>query len=287
MGPSPIRVVRHESDLGRWEAVSRDPAPSLRSYVGAYKGYVQGWATPSRRRAVVGPDVAMIVHFGSPLGLTDPRDRPGTVEYRNAFVAGLHDSYSLYEWTGDAYGIQVDLSPIGANLILGLPMEELTNRVVDLEDVLGEWGRRLAERLHDAPGWEARFSLLDSALASRLAEAAEVPPGVVRACRELEASGGRVAIATLAEDVGYRHEHLTRQFRRQVGLPPKTLARILRFTNVMGRLERGLGSPWADIAVDCGYFDQAHLIRDFRRFAGATPRNFLTLRLPEGGGVAA
>jgi len=234
----------------------------------------------------VTPDVALIVNFGSPLGLTDPRDRGGTVEYRSAFVAGPHDSYSLYEWTGDAHGVQVDLSPIGASLVLGVPMNELTNRVIELEDVLGAWGRRLAERLHDAPGWEARFGLLDSVIAARLAEAVEPALGVVQAWRLLEASGGQVSIRTLADEIDCSHEHLTRLFRHQLGLPPKTLARILRFDRVMHRLERGAGGPWTDIALDCGYYDQAHLIRDFHQFAGSTPRQFLELRLPEGGGVA-
>jgi AraC-like DNA-binding protein len=286
MGPAAVRVVYHESDLGCWQGISREPSGSLREYVRAYKGYVTSWARPGRRRAVVTGDVALIVNFGSPLGLSDPRDQAGTIQYRNAFVAGLSDSYSLYDWTGDSYGVQVDLTPIGAHLVLGLPMDELANRVVELDEALGRWGSLLTERLERGQDWEARFDLLESLITSRLAEARHPPPGVVHAWRRLRASGGQVSIGALANQLGYSHEHLTRHFRKYVGLPPKTLARILRFNRVMCRIERYDEAHWADIAFDCGYHDQSHLIRDFHRFAGSTPGEFLRLRLPEGGGVA-
>ena len=285
MTPPSVRVVRHESHLGRWETVFRAPALPLRPYIRGYKGYVCVGARPNRRRAVATTDVALIVNFGSPLGLTDPVDPGAGVDYRSAFVAGPCDRYSLYEWTGETDGVQVDLTAIGARLILGLPMDELTNRAIEFEDVGGAWARGLAERLHDEPSWEARFALLDSVVISRLAGASEPAPAVVRAWQRLEASGGRVPIRALADEVGYSHEHLTRRFRQQVGLPPKTFAQLLRFDRLMRRLEGRNVATWADLASQCGYYDQAHLIRDFRRFAGTPPGEFMGLRLPEGGGV--
>ena len=241
------------------------------------------WARPGRRRAVVTGDVALIVNFGSPLGLTDPRDQSGTVKYRSAFVAGLSDSYSLCDWTGDSYGIQVDLTPIGAHQVLGLPMDELANRVVELEEALGSWGCLLTERLEGAQNWEVRFELLDSVIASRLAEARQPAPGVVHAWRRLEASGGQVSIQELAYELGYSQEHLTHRFREHVGLPPKTLAQILRFGRVMRWLEADDEAHWTDIAFDCGYYDQSHLIRDFHRFAGRPQGSSCVYACPRAG----
>jgi AraC-like DNA-binding protein len=71
-----------------------------------------------------------------------------------------------------------------------------------------------------------------------------------------------------------------------LGLPPKVIGRILRFDRVKRRLERADGHGLSEIALDCGYYDQAHLNRDFRAFAHATPTEFLARRLPDGGGVA-
>jgi AraC-like DNA-binding protein len=70
-------------------------------------------------------------------------------------------------------------------------------------------------------------------------------------------------------------------------MPPKTLARVLRFKHALGLLQRDDGARFAEIAETCGYYDQAHLNRDFRAFAGAPPTDFLARRLPDGGGIAA
>jgi methylphosphotriester-DNA--protein-cysteine methyltransferase len=67
-------------------------------------------------------------------------------------------------------------------------------------------------------------------------------------------------------------------YRRQLGLPPKVLARVIRFNRLLRRLDEEGDVRWADLAVDCGYYDQAHLHRDFRQFAGATPAGFLAAR---------
>ena len=76
------------------------------------------------------------------------------------------------------------------------------------------------------------------------------------------------------------------QFRREVGLPPKTLARILRFHRARGLIVAPGGADFAEVADLCGYYDQAHLIRDFREFAGCTPAEFRRRRLPDEHGIA-
>jgi AraC-like DNA-binding protein len=165
-------------------------------------------------------------------------------------------------------------------------MSELTNRVVALEDALGRPGAELAEMLYDAGDWAARFALLDAIVADRLTEAPRCSADVAWAWRRLMEADGRIAIGALAGELGRSHRHLTTRFREQVGLPPKTLARVLRLHRVVG-LAAGEDRPaWADVARDCGYYDQAHLNRDFREFAGTTPTGFLARLLPDGGGVS-
>lgn len=284
--PPRAQIVRHHSALGQWEIVSRAPDPRLRPHVRVYQGYVERTPGVARRLETPSGDVVLIIGLGPAIRVIDPRDPARATGPRRAFVAGLHDAYMLTESSGAQHGLQVNFTPIGAHLFLGLPMDALANRAVELEDIFGAPARRLAERLREAPTWAARFAHLDAIIAARLADARAPAPGVVRAWQRLNETGGCLGIGALAAEVGCSPKHLIAQFREQIGLPPKTVARVLRFRRAVRLLERDDGARWAAIAHDCGYCDQAHLIRDFRAFAGRPPGEFLGRRLPDGGGVA-
>jgi AraC-like DNA-binding protein len=196
-------------------------------------------------------------------------------------------SRAVTEYDGEQHGVEIRLTPPGARMALGVPMAELSDLVVRLEDVVGAVVvRRLVERLHEAPGWEERFAVLDALLARRLAVASAPPPAVVHAWRRLVATDGRVPVAALTEEVGWSRRHLAARFRAEVGLAPKALARILPFQRVTERLRAEPPAALAEVALECGYYDQAHLNRDFRALAGLSPTEFAARLLPEGGGVA-
>ena len=129
----------------------------------------------------------------------------------------------------------------------------------------------LVERLATARDWEARFALLDATLGRRLANV-RPPAEVAWAWRQLRARQGDVAIGALAEDLGWSRKRLVARFRDQIGLPPKAAARMLRFERA--RVLAGT-RPWADIAFECGFSDQSHLISEFPAITGRTPETFL------------
>lgn len=260
-----------------WEAVSGTPDARLRGGVLSYTGYVERANAPVRRLEVPFAGIPMIVSFGPSILVDGVRHR--------SFVAGLDDRATVTEYTGDQRGIQVNFTPLGARRLLGLPMDELARRVVALEDVLG--GGDVVERLHDAPGWHARFALLDDLLLGRMHAAAPVDARLQLAWTRLRASDGAVEIGALAREVGWSRRHLAARFRSEVGLAPKTVARVLRFDRVTRTLRANGGAGLADLAYACGYADQAHLNRDFREFAGTTPTAYAASLLPGGAGVAA
>ncbi len=101
------------------------------------------------------------------------------------------------------------------------------------------------------------------------------------------ATDGSAPIAGLAAEAGWSRRHLTSRFRTEIGLTPKTVARILRFERVTRTLKADGGHGLADLAYACGYADQAHLNRDFRAFAGTTPTDYVARLLPGGAGVSA
>jgi AraC-like DNA-binding protein len=287
MGAQSVAVVRHDSPLGRWEMASRDADPGLRGAVGAYTGYVEQTPGPLRRREVPSTHVTVILSFGPAIGVGDPGAACAPAHRRTSFVAGLHDQPVLTEHGGRQHGIEVRLAPLAAGRLFGVPMDALANQVVALEDLLGRDAERLVEGLYAAPGWAARFALLDGAIGGRLEAGRPPSPGVAWAWGRLRETHGAVPIGALAVELGWSRRQLAARFREQVGIPPKLLARILRFERVVARLVHAPGERWAEVAYDCGYYDQAHLNRDFRAFAGSTPSAFLAARRPDAAGFAA
>ena len=277
-------VRRNESASGSWEMATRAPHPALAGAVHRYVGYVERSAETVRRREVPQDQVTVILGFGTPLSIGGAQLAAHGCD---SFVAPLSDAYAITEFSGVSRGIQIDLSPLATRALLGVPMRELDALVVDLQEPLGAFGPRLAEVLYDAPNWDARFDLLDRVIARRLETVAPASPDVVWAWRRLHETSGRLAIGALATELGCSRRHLVARFRDQIGPPPKTVARILRFGRVVRLLERHDGTRLAELAQDCGYYDQAHLNRDFRELAGTTPSAYAGCRLPSATGVRA
>jgi hypothetical protein len=202
-----------------------------------------------RRKEVPFPGVPLILNFGPPFRLIDAGDPAGSSVSRGSFLAGLHEVFAITEAPGESYCLQVNLTPLGGYRVLGMPMHTVANRVVELEDMLGAEARSLVSRLAELPDWESRFTLVDRFLARRTAGGAAVSPGVAWAWRQLCESGGAAPIGALGRELRVSRRHLVAQFREQIGLPPKVIARILRFNHVVALLGRDDGSSWSRIRL--------------------------------------
>jgi AraC-like DNA-binding protein len=261
-----------ESALGR-------PAPPLRPFVDRYVGYRQEGFAPGVHRGLPSRHLTFIVSLGEPVdiaGMPDAAQRPGSFQ---AFVGGLHAAPATIRHDGTQFGVSIDLTPLGARALLGMPAGELAWSVVDLEDLVGRPGRELVERLAGAPTWPARFAVLDAVLARRLDEPAAPAPEAVRAWNRLVATGGNVDVQSLAREVGWSRRHLSERLRLEVGLPPKVLGRVLRFERARRLLQRPPRPGLADVAAVCGFYDQAHLNREWRELAGCSPTTWLAEEL--------
>jgi AraC-like DNA-binding protein len=277
------RILRHDSDLGSWEMALREPDPRLKSLVhGEYCDWFETRTSFSRRRELPYVIVPLILNFGPNFGVSGPGD-VGPVASHGSFAAGLFDSFVMVQNTGASRAIQVNLTALGARRVLGLPMHELTNRTIDLQDVLGDAARLLLDRLQDAPDGPSRFALLDEFFIDRITRAKSPPPAITWAWQRLASTGGTQSIGELAAELRCSRRHLVALFREHIGLPPKSLARILRFGRAVRLLDRCNDLRWSEVALSCGYYDQSHMNRDFLEFAGTTPTDYIELRLPDGG----
>ena len=276
----PLRVTRIEENDSALTMVSADPPAHLAGVIESYTGYRERSAAPVRRLELPAMGIVLIFDFGPTLQFLDAESGTLAGRYRDGFLAGLSERPVLTETSGAQSGLHVNLTPLGARRLLGLPMEELANTVVGIDDVLGAHGRDLAESLRDTEDWPRRFALIDAAVERRLTDTAPCSPLAYAAWRRLEALGGQIPVAALATELDCSRKHLSTVFRDQIGLTPKRLSRVMRFRDAIDLYDRGLCAGWADIAYACGYTDQAHFIHDFRNFSGATPTDFLQRRRP-------
>jgi len=277
MASPAVTVQRHDSALGRWEMIRRTAPEALRPHVLGYLGYHEWTPGPFRRLEVPSGEVHVIVSFGPEVRCPAPV---------RSFVAAPHSRYAIVDSDGEQHGVELRLTPLGTHMLLGVPMHELADRVVPVEDVLGREGAELPERLHDLETWPQRFAVLDRLLVRRLDEARAPGAGVQYAWWRLVQTHGGASVEALAEEVGWSRRHLFARFREHTGLPPKVFARILRFQRAATLMADPAGPSLCEIALDCGYYDQAHLNRDFRAFAGRTPTELMAARLPKGGGYS-
>ena len=204
-----------------------------------------------------------------------------------AFTAGLHDAFTISESAGPNVGVQIDFTALGARLFYSRPLDELANRSVACADLLGAAGDRMVSRLFEAPTWDERFDFMDAEIRSRIDRAHPVPGEIDWAWRALTRSAGSARIAELLREIGWSERHFATTFRREFGLKPKAFARVLRFGRAVEALSRGDGPSLTDVALTCGYYDQAHFNHDFQQFAGVTPTALLASRSLPGPGFSA
>lgn len=278
-----VEVIRHSSDLGRWESAVAAPHPLLRPYVREYVGGIEVTVHALCRRELPTEIAPVVFNFGAPFRIFDSAEPTQFSEHRS-FATGAFDHYVLVGSTGAYECVQINFTILGARRFLARPLIELTNQVIPLDDVLGADAARLTMALQEAPSWAARFDLLDREILARIDAPRRPVAGVVQAWEALLRHAGRQRIRDLARDIGWSHKHLVDRFTTEIGLPPKAVARVLRFGRGAELLQVSEPGRLADIALSCGYYDQAHFTRDFRTFAGVTPTELLASRLPNRGG---
>ncbi|MGH9668910.1 MAG: DUF6597 domain-containing transcriptional factor [Terriglobales bacterium] len=174
--------------------------------------------------------------------------------------------------TGEALTVGARLKSWAGGAVLRDHASHLTDRLVELEAVKSKLARALRPLLSLDSVTPPQ---LDSLFGSRLNDHDSVDPRICSAVTHTERTGGRGAVDTLRQHTGIGNRQLERLFQQHVYVGPKLFARMVRFRSVLKATSGDSQPRWADVAADCGYADQAHLIRDFQQFAGCTPGRLL------------
>lgn len=267
--------------------IRRPASPRLAQLVSSISFYRERGLGLAAFRHAAPLALPLLVNLGTPFRIALGH-QPNTADARPSFAAGLFPGPVLIESDGRAECVQVDFTPLGAYRFFGGAVPDLTARMVGLDDVLGRDGENLSARVAEATGWRQRFAIVEDFVLRRAVH--EPSPAVALALETLWRRAGAVRIAAIASDIGWSRKHLTRRFQAEIGIPPKTLAQMLRFHRACALARTDGTGGWAAIAADAGYSDQAHLARDFRIFSGETPTgwaaqlDFVDPRLVRDGG---
>jgi AraC-like DNA-binding protein len=271
-----VELERHELDGVRWQVARRVPAPALRPLLGQA---LEGWAHEGTHAASYSelpfPGIPLIINLGSPWRVDGAR--------LDSFLAGLRLRPAAVSGERTFSCLELRLTPLGTSRLLGLPLHELADRTVALEDLL-PGTEVLVARLQEAPGWAERFDLVESFLSRQLEDTTPPPRELDWAWHQLVRSGGRVRVRELAIELGWSPRRLIERFRDHIGLAPKAAARVIRFDRAVTALRSGQPRI-AEVAAACGYADQAHLGRELRELGGVTPGGLVGSNFVQDGGV--
>lgn len=246
--------------------VERRPAAPLRPFVECF------WAVSDDDARERSPDrivpdgcPELIVHRGDVFSrVHEGRSRPQP----NAFLAGALTRPWTIRSGRRLETVGVRLRPGAATALLGVPLGEATDVETPLDELVGRRGRSFAETVRGAPSLDAALGAAESVVSGWLGAGDRPASPAVAA---LLSSRGKRPVADVAKDLGWSLRRLERVFRDEVGLPPKLFARIVRLNAALASLPEEGRVDLVDVALDCGYFDQSHLLRDFRLLVGASP----------------
>jgi AraC-like DNA-binding protein len=178
------------------------------------------------------------------------------------------------------------LRPAGAYAVLAQPLSETSEVILDARDLFGSAVDELIARCADARSVGDRFAHVERWLTERLARSRAPDPAIAWMAAEIERSGGEARIGRLREESGLSRTCVVERFREQIGVRPKLYARLVRFRRTLDRLRAG-GMPLAELALDAGYYDQAHMNAEFRELAGISPTEFVAAHYVDGSGNTA
>jgi AraC-like DNA-binding protein len=239
--------------------VERLPHPGLRSVISfGFDQQVSGDAPPYVHRSVPNGSIEVSYQLGSAIPV----------------VTGAHHGPDVSTLEPGSAVVGVRLRPGAAEAVLGIPASELTDRREPLDLVWGRSSDELGGRLADATSAREAAALLEQALLSRAATAAEPDPLVGELVERLQPWRAR-RVTDQASELFLSPRHLRRRCLEAIGQGPKVLHRILRFQAFLVLTEGADGdADLAGAAVTAGYADQAHLTRECTRLSGLTPRTF-------------
>lgn len=270
-----------------FEAFTARVSPPLSAFVECIWA-VNGVGDYNREVILPNGMIELMVNFGPPHRVVAIGKRQDWTVYKHFWIAGLQNQPLTVEALDVTNVLGIRFKPGGAHAFIPRSIDGLSNQVIEGDLLLGCAIEALRNRLEEAPTWPQRVQAAETWLMERLAPNEHDYHIVQRALCALSQPTAGLPIGALCNDLGLSNKHLITLFKRIVGLPPKTMGRILRFNSVINRVRHSTHQIlWAQVAHEFNYYDQAHFIREFQYFCGISPTQYVGCRSPDGGSLIA
>jgi len=260
--------------------LSHIPKPPLNQFVELFWFY-DGFPPRSHRRERLMPDgsVEMIINLGEDEArIYDRNDLARCNRLPGTLICGPHSNFFVIDTAEQKSVMGVHFRPGGAFPFFKLPVDELHDQHVSLADLWGHQAQFLREQLLEAPTPEQKFAVLERCLMEQAFRPLERHRAVGHALALFRNIHTAPAVSAVSDGIGISSRRFIQLFSSETGLTPKLFCRVRRFQRALQLIHKGSDFDWPDLAADCGYFDQAHFIHDFRAFSGMNPTTYLTLK---------
>ena len=252
------------------------PQQLLVPYINSFWVFESSFGVPVNDTRLIVPNgsARIIIPYKNELSVSVDNKAVTSKEY-DIFLTGIWDrATTISSFAKETGTIGIDLSPKGLYRLFDLNMEELSNRIYSFEDLFGIWGKRMQYELGNIENVFQKISFLENALIYLLNKNTKDCTFLDYALDSILTSEGLLEIKSLAEETGYSKRHLNMQFKRYVGIAPKTLASIVRFQKFYKQWAKTGSETFFKEDLYAYYFDQSHFIKEFKRFTGYTPQKY-------------
>jgi AraC-like DNA-binding protein len=252
------------------------PRLELRAHVESFWVFESEIGLPPMDQSLAAPNGCpkLIIPYENSLE-SIANNRSQVSQEQGLYFVGNMDTSTMIRSTSRRTGfIAIEFSPCGAFPFFGIPMHETFNGLFDSESVFGKWGREIRNALCDQPTLNQKVECIQSELVRLLTGNSRSNDLVAFCVRNLKLTHGRLPIQELERKTGFTRQHIDAQFRRHVGLSPKTLAGILRFQKFYRKWAQGMSFDVLKDELYDDYYDQAHFAKEFKRMTGYSPRQY-------------
>jgi AraC-like DNA-binding protein len=237
--------------------------------------------THSKERLLPNGEAAIIFNLrNDPVRIYDAQELSRYSSYGHAVFSGARSSCFVIDTEQEERVIGVEFQPGGAFPFLRMPVSEAQELSVALEDIWPKRTSEIRERLLASPNVESMLKNLERCLLEQLVKPLELHPAVAYALSHFQGAPHAARVAAVSERIGLSSRRFIELFHRHVGLTPKVFCRVRRFQRVLQAVHGRREVDWAQIALECGYYDQPHFIHDFQAFSGLTPSGYLAAATP-------